>query len=104
MYNGSHGCDGERLQQSSSDAETVERGRQLYRQHCLVCHDPESRELAAGHGHKEILQREELPVSGRPATPENVVRVLRQPYDAMPSFAWLTDEQVEDLLAYLNTI
>jgi hypothetical protein len=43
-------------------------------------------------------------VSGRPATPENVYRQLREPYKNMPSFAQkLTDDDVFNLIAFLNT-
>jgi mono/diheme cytochrome c family protein len=86
-----------------TDQASIARGEQLYREQCISCHDPESREPRAGRGHKEILRREKLPVSGRPATPENIVRQLRDPVGIMPSFD-LAEEQEEALLAYLNTL
>ena len=62
-----------------------------------------SRRLS-GPGLKGILKRPTLPVSGRPATPENVYRQLREPYKNMPSFAQkLTDDDVFNLIAFLNT-
>jgi len=43
-------------------------------------------------------------VSKRPATPENISRQLRQPFGKMPSFDKLTEEEVADVVAFLNTL
>lgn len=83
---------------------SAERGRLIYRKHCISCHDPESREPVAGRGQKDILRRELLPVSGRPATPENIERQLREPIGTMPAFDWMDRRQIEDLIAYLKTL
>jgi len=87
-----------------TDLASIEAGRALYKEKCSLCHDPHSRETVVGPGHEGILKRERLPVSGRPATPENVARQLRSPYSKMPSFSYLSDGQVRELLAYLNTL
>lgn len=88
----------------STDPELIKKGRKLYESECVLCHYPDSRETKVGPGHKGILKRERLPVSQRPATPENIRRQLRSPYDKMPSFDYLSDKEVNDLLAYLNTL
>lgn len=87
-----------------TDQASIEAGRALYEEKCSFCHDPHSRETIVGPGHKGLLKRQRLPASGRPATPENVARQLRSPYDKMPSFSYLSDGQVRELLAYLNTL
>jgi cytochrome c1 len=43
-------------------------------------------------------------VSHYPATPENIVSQLMKPFGQMPSFDYLSDEEIEDLLAFLNTL
>ncbi|MEW5744958.1 MAG: cytochrome c [Nitrospirota bacterium] len=86
------------------DKKSIEQGKALYDKLCIGCHDPKSARGDMAPGHKGILKNPTLPVSKRPATPENVVRQLRDPFSDMPSFAHLKDEQVQDLLAYLNTL
>jgi mono/diheme cytochrome c family protein len=88
----------------STDPKDIKRGKEIYDSECTLCHDPNSRETIIGPGHKGLLKRDKLPVSGRPATPENVVRQLRTPYNRMPTFDYLSDEEIKDLLAYLNTL
>jgi mono/diheme cytochrome c family protein len=87
-----------------TDQVSIGRGRAIFQDRCILCHDPESLEPTAGRGLKGILQRERLPVSGRPATPKNIARQLRDPFERMPPFTDLTREQVEDIIAYLNTL
>jgi mono/diheme cytochrome c family protein len=82
----------------------IQRGKELYESECTLCHDPISRETIVGPGHEGILKREKLPVSGREATPENVRRQLQDPYNRMPSFDYLTEQEISDLTAYLNTL
>ncbi len=86
------------------DALSIERGRTLFISKCSLCHDPNSTRTIVGPGLKGILKRPKLPVSGRPATAESIRFQLKQPMGRMPSFAYLTDEQLEDLIAYLNTL
>jgi cytochrome c2 len=58
-----------------------------------------------GPGLKGILTREKLPVSGKPATPENVIHQLKEPFKDMPSFrSSLSEQDINDLIAYLKTL
>ncbi|MEW6418126.1 MAG: cytochrome c [Nitrospirota bacterium] len=57
-----------------------------------------------GPGHKGILKNPLLPVSKKPATPENIVHQLKKPYKDMPSFSYLSDTEVQNIIAYLNTL
>jgi mono/diheme cytochrome c family protein len=87
-----------------ADPEKVAAGRKLFMEKCSFCHDPESRQAEIGPGLKGILDHQFLPVSNRPATPGNIARQLRRPYRDMPSFAYLTDDQIGDIIAYLSTL
>jgi mono/diheme cytochrome c family protein len=87
-----------------TDVESISRGRELYGSKCSGCHDPSSSETIIGPGHKGILKNPGLPVSGRPATPASIARQLRSPYRDMPSFDYLGRDEVEALIAYMNTL
>ena len=86
------------------DPVRIARGKEIYETKCTLCHDPAGYDKVVGPGHKHLLKNPDLPISKRPATPENVIRQLRTPFRDMPSFADLTDDQIQDLLAYLNTL
>jgi hypothetical protein len=90
--------------ETRTDPESIQRGQSIYESKCFSCHDPGSRKTIIGPGHKDILHSEKLPVSGRPATVENVAIQLKEPYRSMPSFETLTKDQVEDLLSYMQTL
>jgi len=89
---------------AKTDPVSIERGKQLYESKCTFCHDPFSNKMLTGPGHKGILKNRLLPVSEKAATPENVMHQLRTPYKDMPSFSSLSDEDVQAVIAYLNTL
>ncbi len=88
----------------SDDKEQIARGQNLYEVKCIFCHSPDSNENKVGPGMKGILMNEKLPISGRPATTENIVMQLKKPYSRMPSFEYLSDEEISDILAFLKTL
>lgn len=53
---------------------------------------------------KGILKKPRLPVSKKPATPENIANQLKKPYRRMPSFSYLADEQISNIIDFLNTL
>jgi len=86
----------------SSDAE---QGAALFDSNCSFCHYADREEGKMGPGLKGILKKDTLPFSGKPATPENVRQQLTAPVGSMPSFSsTLSEEQVEHLLAFLETL
>ncbi len=86
------------------DRASIERGRVLFKENCSICHNAKSTRTLVGPGLKGILKNPRLPVSGKPANPENVKIQLRTPYRRMPSFSFLAEEDVESLIAYLATL
>jgi cytochrome c2 len=86
-----------------TDAESIAKGKELYESKCSFCHDPYSNNTVVGPGHKAILKNPLLPVSKRPATPDNIVNQLRHPYKDMPSFS-LSDDEIQNIIAFLNTL
>jgi len=87
-----------------TDAESIRKGRELYESKCTFCHDPHSNTTIVGPGHKAILRNSVLPVSKRPATPENIANQLRHPFKEMSSFSYLSDEEIQSLIAYMGTL
>jgi cytochrome c2 len=87
-----------------SDTENIARGKILFDAKCRFCHNAYNTETIAGPGLQGILKKPELPVSRRPATSDDVRSQLRQPFSRMPSFDYLTDKEVEDIIAFLNTL
>ncbi|NWF51772.1 MAG: cytochrome c [Nitrospirae bacterium] len=87
-----------------NDTESIVKGKELYESKCSFCHETSSTKWGVGPGHKGILKNPLLPVSKKPATPENVANQIRNPYKDMPSFSYLSDEDILNLIAYLNTL
>ena len=82
-----------------TDPESVERGRALFQARCSACHDPHSTRTVVGPGLEGLLKNPKLPASGHPATAESIRFQLKQPLGRMPSFAYLSPDEVEDLIA-----
>jgi cytochrome c2 len=87
-----------------TDRQSITRGRTLFLARCSACHDAESTRTKVGPGLKGLFRNPRLPKSGHPATAESIRFQLRQPMGAMPSFAYLSDDEMSDLIAYLNTL
>jgi len=63
-----------------TDSESINRGKTLFEGNCSFCHDPYSTKTMVGPGLMSILKNPTLPVSKKPATPENIVEQLMNPY------------------------
>ncbi|MBE0425760.1 MAG: cytochrome c [Nitrospirae bacterium] len=87
-----------------TDPENIKKGKELYESKCFFCHDPHSTKTILGPGHKGILKNPLLPVSRKPATPESIVAQVKNPYKDMPSFAYLSDDDLLNIIAFLNTL
>jgi hypothetical protein len=87
-----------------TDRESIGMGKELYSSKCSFCHDPDSTRTIVGPGHKGILKNPLLPVSKKPATPENIIHQIRNPYRDMPSFSYLSNNDLRNIIAFLNTL
>lgn len=87
-----------------TDPESIEKGQKLFNAKCSSCHDAHSTNTIVGPGLKGVLKTEKLPVSKKPATPGNVRSQLREPFSKMPPFKDLTKEELEDIIAFLQTL
>lgn len=85
-------------------AGSVEQGAAVYEKNCAFCHYSDRTDSKLGPGLEGILKAEKLPVSGRPADVENIMSTLENPIGTMPAFTKLTEAEVRDLIAFLETI
>jgi mono/diheme cytochrome c family protein len=80
-------------------------GRRVYDDQCARCHEPYSSRGKKGPGLKGVFQQKYLPLSGFPANDERVGEIVRSGRKDMPGFNQaLTQQQIEDLLAYMHTL
>ncbi len=79
-------------------------GRRVYDAHCLACHSPYSRSGKNGPSLQGIFKKQYFP-SGTPANDERMKDIVLLGRPMMPAFGnQLTQQQVDDLLAYLHTL
>jgi mono/diheme cytochrome c family protein len=93
-----------RVSKVRTDEKSIMRGKKLFDIKCSICHDPMSKRVKVGPGLKGVLKNDLLPVSKKVATPENIAEQLHTPFRRMPSFSYLSNEDVEDIVSYLNTL
>ncbi len=101
------GCEVERRK---SDAELAlnprqASGRHIYDQYCDRCHAAYSSRNRKGPSLKGMFKRQYLSASGLPANDARVDDIIRIGRNKMQGFGnVLTQEQIDDLLAYLHTL
>jgi mono/diheme cytochrome c family protein len=80
-------------------------GRHIYDQYCDRCHAAYSSKDRKGPSLKGVFQRDYLSVSGMPANDGRIGDIIRMGRNKMEGFGQvLTQEQINDLLAYLHTL
>lgn len=78
-------------------------GKELFESKCGVCHNADSKEKKIGPGLAGIKDGK-LP-SGKDTTDENLLENLNEGGGGMPAFdKLLTDEEKNDLIAYMKTL
>jgi len=101
------GCDAERRK---SDVELglnpqQAEGRKLYDNYCDRCHEPYSSRGKKGPSMKGVFKQQYLSVSGLPANDERMTDIVKNGRAKMEGFRQvMTDQQIQDLLAYLHTL
>jgi cytochrome c2 len=87
-----------------TDPDSITAGRTLFMQKCSSCHYVDRPDFFVGPSLRGILKNPLLPVSKKPATPENIVHQMRHPFTNMPSFVFFSDEDLANILAFLNSL
>jgi hypothetical protein len=96
--------DKENLIEVEVSQEDIGKGNNLFDSKCRFCHESNSTQTKVGPGLKGVMKNPRLPVSKRPATPENIRMQLIKPFNRMPSFDYLSEDEITDIIAYLNTL
>lgn len=100
------GCEVERRKSNAELGLNAEqaRGRNVYDQHCIRCHEPYSRSGRNGPSLAGIYKKPYMP-SGIPANDDRMTDIVMMGKAKMPAFRGsLTPQQLEALLAYLKTL
>jgi cytochrome c len=80
-----------------------EKGKEVFQQ-CAVCHNADSNEKKMGPGLKGLFSKSQL-VNGKKPTEENVRAQIDEGGKGMPAYKdMLSDEDKDDLIAYLKTL
>jgi mono/diheme cytochrome c family protein len=78
------------------------RGAAVYQARCARCHYPNNTHGLNGPGLQAITKIKAMP-SGAPPTDERLTNVIIHGRNMMPGTS-LSDQQLDDLLAYLHTL
>ncbi len=80
-----------------------EKGKETFQQ-CAVCHNADSTDKKMGPGLKGLFSREKM-TNGKKPTEENVRAKIDEGGNGMPAYKeMLSDEEKNDLIAYLKTL
>jgi mono/diheme cytochrome c family protein len=80
-------------------------GRHIYDQYCDRCHEPYSSRKRKGPSLQGVFKREYFSVSGMPVNDQRARDLILFGRDKMPAYSQeLTQQQIDDLLAYLHTL
>jgi len=79
-------------------------GERIFRADCLACHHADSADNKIGPGLAGLFDRDEF-AGGRGVTRDNVREQILTPAGTMPAFdGFLTEEELSDLIAYLESL
>jgi mono/diheme cytochrome c family protein len=101
------GCEVERRQSDAELGLNLQQasGRKIYDNDCDRCHRPYSTKGKKGPGLKGIFQHQFLSLSGLPANDDRVTDIIRNGRPDMPGYSQVLSQQdIQDLLAYLHTL
>src|SRR5215470_6293158 len=80
-------------------------GRHTYDQYCDRCHEPYSSRKRKGPSLLGVFHRDYFTVSGMPANDQRARDLILYGRDKMPGYSQdLSQQQIDDLLAYLHTL
>jgi cytochrome c len=81
----------------------AEKGKEVFQQ-CAVCHNADSTDKKMGPGLKGLFSREKMN-NGKKPTDENVLEKINEGGNGMPAYKeMLSDDEKDDLMAYLKTL
>ena len=79
------------------------KGKVVFEQ-CAVCHNADSDEKKMGPGLKGLFKKDKM-ANGKKPTDENVLEKINEGGNGMPAYKeMLSDDEKDDLIAYLKTL
>ena len=79
-------------------------GNQLFQKQCAVCHFADSQKKKMGPGLKGLFRRDKME-NGKKPTEANVRAKVDEGGNGMPAYKeMLSDDEKDDLIAYLKTL
>ena len=91
------------LSLSAADKGDAAKGKEVFEQ-CSVCHNADSDEKKMGPGLKGLYKKEKL-TNGKKPSDATVKAKIEEGGNGMPAYKdMLSDQEKEDLLAYLKTL
>ena len=82
----------------------VMKGAEVFEQNCSMCHYSDKTDTRVGPGLRGLFRKEKLLRSGWSMSESNIRKQIKTPFDNMPPFDKLSEDQVESLIAYLKTL
>jgi len=79
-------------------------GAAIFDRSCSMCHYADRTDKKVGPGLKGLYAKDQMTVSGWEMTDENVRRQLKTPFADMPPFADLSEEEIQALIDYLQSL
>jgi cytochrome c len=90
--------------QAKKAAGDATKGKDVFESNCSVCHNADSTEKKMGPGLKGVFKREKLN-NGKKPTEANIRALINAGGNGMPSYAdMLSDDEKNDVVAYLKTL
>ncbi len=88
----------------AAKAGDAEKGKSLFSQQCVTCHNANNTEKKLGPGLKGVFKLTKL-VNGKKATEQNIRDQIDNGGNGMPSYRdALSDHDKDNLIAYLKTL
>jgi len=88
----------------NSENDLISKGAMIFRQNCAGCHYTDRNDFKMGPGLKDLFQQKALYKSNWPVNEETVRKQITDPFGTMPSYADLSNESLDELMAYLKTL
>ncbi len=83
---------------------SVKQGKIVFENNCAMCHFTDQTAVKIGPGLKQLFQMQNLPVSNRVVSEENIRKQLAAPFKDMPEFKGLSEDDIRALIVFLKTI
>jgi mono/diheme cytochrome c family protein len=91
-------------QQAPDSRSLLERGQDIYKNNCAICHYHDKTTTKVGPGLQGIFRRTLTPVRQVPVNDENIRRQVKEGSENMPPYGHIKDEDISALLLYLKSI